>query len=78
MESETMIFIDMLILTGGWIIAIWAEWIYSIGEEIVPQDKEIINDLKKSRNGKYPRKLKTVERQIVSIFSEEDDNARTT
>ncbi len=68
MKAESMIFIDMLVLTGGWIIAIWAEWIYSTADEVVPQDKKIIDDIKESKNSKYPRKLKTVERQVVSIF----------
>lgn len=63
-----MALIDLLLLTGGWIIAIWAEWIYSIPDEIVPQDKEIIDELKKSRNNKYPRKLKTVEPTHLTIF----------
>ena len=68
MEAHNMALIDLLLLTGGWIIAIWAEWIYSIPDEIVPQDKEIIDELKKSRNNKYPRKLKTVEPTHLTIF----------
>lgn len=69
MESETMIAIDLFIITMSMYTVMLVEWMRSYQRDDKPDCEKVINDLKKSRNGKYPRRLKTREpSKCLTIF----------